>query len=193
VIGFQPLATGTAEHESALERDFVTLTSFLDSGALITAQPITIAFRDGAKMRRYTPDFLVRFSVGGSELVEVKYRTDLHRNWERLKPAFAAARVWAHEQGARFRIATERGIRGSLLQNAKRLLPLREVAIDLEAAEQVLAVARSLEAPTFGSVLAALPVKRQAALATLWRLIARGALRADLSSPITFDTTVLPP
>jgi hypothetical protein len=61
VIGFRALATGTTEHESALERDFVTLTSFLHPDALITAQPITLTFRDGASLRRYTPDFLVQY------------------------------------------------------------------------------------------------------------------------------------
>ncbi len=44
VTGFQALATGVAEHESALERDFVTLTSWLDAGATITSQPVTLRF-----------------------------------------------------------------------------------------------------------------------------------------------------
>jgi D-amino-acid dehydrogenase len=46
IIGFQPLTTGIAEHESALERDFVTVTSFLEPGASITSQPVTISFLD---------------------------------------------------------------------------------------------------------------------------------------------------
>lgn len=70
IIGFQPLATGTTEHESALERDLVTLTSFLYLDVSITSQPITLSFRDGATARRYTPDILVRRPAGLAELVE---------------------------------------------------------------------------------------------------------------------------
>jgi len=44
-----PHRTGTVEYESASERDFVTLTGFLDVRTTITAQPVTIQFFDGAK------------------------------------------------------------------------------------------------------------------------------------------------
>jgi hypothetical protein len=190
ITGFQPLATGTAEHESALERDFVTLTYFLHSDASITSQPITLIFGDDIRTRRYTPDFLVRHRGAYTELVEVKYSEDLRVNWMRLKPGFEAARLWARQHGAVFHIATERSIRGSTLDNAKRLLPLRHSPLDPRVAELVLLATQSADAPTFGSVLAVLPVSRQAGLAALWRLIARGALRVDLAAPITFDSRV---
>jgi hypothetical protein len=189
IIGFQPLATGIAEHESALERDFVTLTSFLHPDASIISQPITLTFADKAKTRRYTPDFLVRRGAY-SELVEVKYRADLRAQWTQLKPGFVEARLWARQHGATFHIATERSIRGSTLDNAKRLLPLRQAPLDPRVAELALLATRSAAAPTFGGVLAVLPVSRQAGLAALWRLIARGTLRVDLAAPITFDTRV---
>lgn len=194
IIGIQPLATGTVDHESTLERDFVTLTSFLNPNASITAQPITPSFRDGAKSRRYTPDFLVSGELVGSTLVEVKYQADLQAQMQRLDPAFAAARAWAQERGAVFRIATEHDVRGPWLENAKRLLPLRRAPLDVEMTELALAASRSLDAPTFGAVLSALPASRRcAALATLRRLIARDALRVDYSAPITFDTPILRP
>jgi hypothetical protein len=173
-----------------LERDFVTLTNFLDPDASIISQPVTLTFRDAAKARRYTPDFLVRYTDGNGELVKVKYRDDLRANWRHLKPGFAAARLWAHEHGAVFRIATERRIRGSMLDNAKRLPPLRRAPLDPEVAELVMRAARSTEIVTFRDVLTALPVSREAGLAALWRLIARGRLRVDLTVPITFDTRV---
>jgi len=190
ITGFQPLATGTAAHESALERDFVTLTSFLDPHASITAQPITVTFRDGARARRYTPDFLVRRTDASTELVEVKYQADLRANRERLKPAFEAASAWAHGHGATFRTVTEQEIRGPILENAKRLLPLRSAPVDPETAERALTAVGLLPVPTLGSVLAALPMSRSVTLATLWRLIARGTLRVDLAAPITIDTQV---
>jgi TnsA endonuclease-like protein len=190
ITGFQPLATGTVEHESALERDFVTLTSFRHPDARIISQPVTLNFRDGAKTRRYTPDFLVQHSAAQAELVEVKYRADLRANWARLRPAFVAARQWARDHGSVFRIATERSIRGSMLGNAKRLLPLRWAPLDPAVAELVLFTIRSEKTPTLGGVLAALPVSRQAGLAALWRLIARGSLQVDLAGPITLHTRV---
>ena len=104
ITGFRPISGKAVEHESALERDFVTLTSFLDASAMITSQPVTIWFGDGSP-RPYTPDFWVAWSDGRLELVEVKYRTDLRANWARLRPGFVAARGWAREHGARFRIA----------------------------------------------------------------------------------------
>ena len=192
IIGFQPLSTGLAEHESALERDFVTLTSFTHPAASITSQPVTISFEDGLTRRRYTPDFLVEYADQPRELVEVKYQADLREGWRRLAPAFTAARAWAQERGATFRIATEIDIRGPRLMNARRLLPLRHAPVDAQLAQLALTAARSLDAPTFGQVVAALPGDRPGALATVWRLIARGALHVDLSAGITLDTPVQP-
>jgi hypothetical protein len=189
VTGFQSLPTGVTEHESALERDFVTLTSFTDAAAVVTAQPVTIRFKDEGRQRRYTPDFRVDWSDGRIDIVEIKYRTDLRAGWRRFRPAFAAARSWASSNGARFKIATERGIRGSRLEAAKRLLPLRSAPVDAVLAERAIAYARG-NATSFGQLVDALPASREACLAVVWRLIARGALVIDLTMPITTDTRV---
>lgn len=193
IIGFQPLATGTAEHESALERDFVTLASFRDPNASILSQPVTISFRDGSCSRRYTPDFLVRWSALTNEIVEIKYRSDLLANRERLESAFAAMRGWAAAHDATFSVITEEQIRGPVLENAKRLLPLRGAPLDAAAARLTLNVVSTLDAPTVSDAIAAVPMQRPAALATLWQLIARGLLRVDVSAPITPDTPILSP
>ena len=188
VTGFQPLPTGAAEHESALERDFVTLTSWRDAGAAITAQPITLRFEHEGAPRRYTPDFLVRRSAGDADLVEIKYRSDLHAQWPRLRPAFVAARSWAREYGAVFRIVTERTVRVPELELAKRLLPLRTAPIDTALADE--AVASAMARPSFGTLVDKLPTSREAALGVVWRLIARGRIGVDVSVPITPATTV---
>lgn len=190
VIGFQPLSTGTAEHESALERDFVTVSSFLDPAASIISQPITISFHDGGVVRRYTPDFLVKRSNGPAELIEVKYQVDLRAHWPRLRPAFAAARRWAEEHGAAFRIVTERGIRGALLENAKRLLPLRRASLDPKIVDAIIFIVHNERDISLGALLDALSVSRRVGLSTIWRLLARQALCADLHSEITLDTRV---
>jgi len=194
IIGFQSSpVSGVTEHESALERDFVTLTTFRDASAQIVSQPITLSFLEGSTRRRYTPDFLVHWSDGSSQVIEVKYRTDLHEKWRQLRPAFFAARAWAREQRASFRIATERSIRSAVLENAKRLLPLRAAPFDRALADQLRATLACLCEPTFGSLAAAVPRERAAVLGALWRMIARGELRVDLTVPIGLRTPLALP
>lgn len=193
IIGSQPLATGTAEHESALERDFVTLASFRDPAAHVLSQPVTISFRDGSSSRRYTPDFLVRWSNLNREVVEIKYCSDLLANRERLEPAFAAMRAWAVTHNATFSVMTEDLIRGPALENARRLLPLRSAPLDAELAQVVLKTVSTLKSPTVKQAISAVSLPRGAALAVLWQLIARGLLRVDVSAPITPDTPILSP
>lgn len=190
IIGFQPLPTGTVDHESALERDFVVLTSFLDPDALIISQPITITYQVGAGIRRYTPDYMVSWSNGRREIVEVKYLSDLRANREQFKERFAVMEEWARARGATFRIATEHEIRSGVLENAKRLLPLRTAPFDPDIAQSVISATRRLVAPAFADVMTAVPGERPAVLATLWCLLARGALYVDPSLPITPGSTI---
>jgi hypothetical protein len=185
IIGFQPLPSGPVEHESALERDFVTLTSFTEPTVSITSQPVTIHYFDGRTRRRYG-------ARRRTELIEIKYDADLRSNQERLQTAFAAAKAWALERCGTFRVVTELEIRGPHLTNAQRLLPLRHVPLDLERSASLLAATRSQHSATIGSVLAAVPGD-SISLSTLWRLIARGSLRADLSAAISFDTAIFAP
>jgi hypothetical protein len=168
----------------------VTLTSFTEPAVSITSQPVTIHYFDGWTRRRYTPDFLVTGACRRTELIEIKYDADLRRNRARLEPAFHAAEAWALEHCGRFRVVTELEIRGPRLTNAQRLLPLRYAPIDPELAACVLAATRSQQSSTLGSVLATLPGD-SISLSTLWRLLARGKLRADLSATISFDTPIL--
>jgi hypothetical protein len=191
VTGYGCFGSGAIEHESALERDFVILTSFADPDAVIVSQPMTIRFEDEGRQRRYTPDFSVRWSDGRFELVEVKYRADLRANWSLLRPGFSVARDLARERGGRFCIATDRSIRCPRLENAKRLLPLRRAAFDPGLAEPALRATRSLTAPTFGKIIDAMDSDRAVALSAVWRLIAHGGLKVDLDAPIGFDTPVM--
>lgn len=190
IIGFQWTPAGATAHESALERDFVTLTSFLNPAATIQSQPITISFEDRGCRRRYTPDYLV-IDATDEELVEVKYASHLKANWRRLAPAFGAASAWTETRGGRFRIATESDIRGGLLENAKRLLPLRSMPVDVKTAMRALTHAHAVKGATFGQLVELLP-ERKLALATVWRLIARGELRPDLLVPITLNSVLYP-
>ncbi len=190
VTGFNAVPTGMAEHESALERDFITLSSFADRDAKITSQPVTIRFEHDGEQRRYTPDFLVEWCDGRAELVEVKYWADLRARWKRFRPAFAAGRCWIRERGGSFRIATERAVRCPALDAAKRLLPLRTAALDPDLAEATLAMVQALREPTFHELVDAVPATREEALGVIWRMIARGMLRVDGTVPIVPATRI---
>lgn len=188
ITGFRPTGHGVIGHESALERDFVTLEQFLDPGARIRSQPVTIPYDDGGKRRRYTPDFEIVRSGGEVEIVEVKYRAALRRDWGMLRPKFIAARNYANRLGGIFRIATERSIRCAMLENAKRLLPLRNTSFDAEMAQAIIRAVKSGKRLTVGDVLAGVSGDRAESLSTVWRLIAAGRLMVDLRHPITPST-----
>jgi hypothetical protein len=117
----------------------------------------------------------------------------LRANRERFKERFAAMEDWAHARGATFRVATEREIRGCALENAKRLLPLRTAPFDPDIARSVVSAVRHLVASTFADVMTAVPADRPSVLATVWCLLARGALCADLSRPITPSSVITLP
>jgi hypothetical protein len=102
-------------------------------------------------------------------------------------------RAWAGTRDATFSIVTEDRIRGPTLENAKRLLPLRSAPLDAALARVTLETVSRLEAPTISDTVSAVPMRRPAALAVLWQLIARGLLWVDVSAPITPDTPVLLP
>lgn len=190
VTGFQAVVSGSAQHESALERDYVTLVRFIDPVAQVTSQPVTLRFHDGVRWRRYTPDFLVCWSNGRTGLVEVKYRADLREHWKQLRPGFIAARTWGCEHSARFRIATDRYIRRPVLQNAKRLLPLRLAPLDPQVANDVVRVIRSGGPLSFGTLAAQISGERSVVLGTIWRMLARNALLTDMSTTIGFQSSV---
>lgn len=189
IIGRQPLAPGMRPiaHESSLERDFVLLCRFDPDVVMVEEQPVTIDWADAAgRLRRYTPDYrVVRRS--STEIVEVKYRADLKAGWEAFRPAFAAARNWAVLQGMRFRIATDHGIRGPRLANARRLVPRQGDPADPEIAARILDVLTG-QGCRFSDVVttATTPeIPSGIVLATLWGMIARGRILADLNQEIT--------
>ena len=190
ITGFRPLDGEAVEHESALERDFVMLVSFLDAGAAVVSQPVTIEFQDGARLRRYTPDFRVIWKDGRSELVEVKYRADLRVQWARLRPAFVAARAMARRAAvvSELRPNAASGARCSTMPDGCcRCVERRSIG---RRSEHALRAARSLNDPTFGRIVDAMSCDRAAALGVVWRLIAQGALNIDLAAPIRLDSPV---
>jgi hypothetical protein len=70
------------------------------------------------------------------------------------------------------------------------LLPLRRAPIDTALVNDTLAAVSQLDSPTFARLIAALPLSHEESTALIWRMIARGLLQVDLSSPIHMTTRV---
>jgi hypothetical protein len=113
--------------ESSLERDFVFLSKFDINVESCIEQPVCIEYELDGKRRKYTPDFLVQYLQNEKKpaLIEIKYRKDIRKDWNVLKPKFKAAKQYALLKGWEFKIYTENEIRGEYLKNAKFLITYR--------------------------------------------------------------------
>lgn len=182
--------------ESTLERDFLLLLDFDPDVEFYEEQPLKITYHDEAGQRRtYTPDVLVRYrtecvEVGRStpHLCEVKYRDDLRQHWTAYRPKFRAAQRYARQQGWRFRLITERHVRTPYLDNVKFLVSYRVRHVDDAHQAQLLRLLSEVKETDPVSLLALISPDRwrhAQLLPTLWQLIARRQVGADLAQPLT--------
>jgi hypothetical protein len=197
-------AGAVGEFESSLERDFLVLLDFDPAVETFTTQPLRIPWRDSeGRSRQYTPDVLVRYRTVEEApnrrrewLFEVKYRDDLFQQWAYLKPALKAARRYCRERGWAFGIRTEVEIRGPRLENARFLRPYRRGDIDPSSRRAVAEAIAQATVPEPEAVLASITEnvwERAELLHTLWQLVARGEVRADLSAPLGMRTRLWRP
>lgn len=184
--------------ESTLERDFALILEYDRQVNWYEEQPITIEYqlRNRSKSYTYTPDFFARRVVEGKEksvLYEIKFRSDLKRNWGKLKPKFKAAIHKCKVNNWRFKILTEKEIRTPRLQNLEFLDHFNQSISGMEEAyRQVLidsinelrvATPEELLGFTFTE-----PMKRAEVVPVLWRLISDGAITANLDEPLTMKS-----
>jgi len=184
--------------ESTLERDFALLQRFNRDVAGLEEQPVRIEYRttQGTK-RRYVPDFLVTYRDAGRapRLVEVKYSTDPHLLAGSLEERFAAAQSFATERGWVFTLATETEIRTPRLENATFLLPFHDRPADPAFRDRLLKAAAKapITVQELADRVADDAANRARVLPSLWTLIARFELVADLDRPITMRTMLRHP
>lgn len=187
-------------YEGTLERDFLVLADFNSRIQKITSQPLKITYSDEADVvRRYTPDFLVKFRGIGDEnawspvLYEVKYREELQDRWQELKPRFQAAAILCRERGWRFRIVTDQFIRTPYLNN---VMFLRKYVVwpDTNSLGMMLLQAmRELKLSTPSELLAASfwnKDRRMLAVGVFWNLITTRGIGADLMAPLTMESEI---
>lgn len=190
-------AVGAAQFESTLERDFLALLEFSPEVEHFEVQPIKISWRDGqGTSRSFTPDVLVTFGPDVPRapwLCEVKYRADIKKNWDELKPKFRQAVRLAKQNGWRFRLITEIEVRTAYLDNVRFLMPFKFRSISAAESEQLLDRLRDGSNMTCAALMYSLsPDGRRVAelLPVLWHLIAHHRIGVDLESALTMDSLV---
>jgi len=187
----------SARFESSLERDFFALLEFNNDVLGWDPQPIQIPVPGG---RPYVPDVLVRWVGAGRGpedveqiLYEVKYREELRRRWDELRPRYRAATRFARDQGWKFRVVTEDRIRTPALFNAKFLLPYLRDPPNTQDAMQLLHAIEVVGETTPAELLLACstdPWVRGRLATSLWRLVASRLILADLGTKLTMNSVI---
>lgn len=209
--------TGTApdgqQFESTLEEDFFVLLRFNRLVAEFEAQPVTLEWQDDSgKIRKYTPDVLVRFrqdlpeSVGRApELCEIKPTAPGEQNKSRRHKMprkendaenllkWAAAKRYATRNGWEFKTFFEKDIRTPYLENARFLLRSLERTSDSPHQDELLDILAKRGPLTLGdwvsSVSSTLEDRAQV-LPACYRLIAQQRVSADLELRLSLKSLV---
>lgn len=190
-------AVGAAQFESTLERDFLDILEFSAEVKRFEVQPLKIEWNDDVGGRRsYTPDVLVEFSeaVGCVPwLCEVKYRADLKKSWDVLRPKFRRGIRFARQKGWRFRLITEMEIRTPYLGNVRFLKPFKFREIPESSIERLLGQLQSLQRATPSELLASVApdaLSQAEWLPVLWHLMALHRIGADLTLNLAMDSPI---
>lgn len=186
---FPSRKTGRLVHyEGLLERDAIYL---FETSPLIESyaeQPERIHFRDGNKLRRYTPDFVLDLHDGRRVLVEIKPTRSLQQPDVRHKLDCVAAEL--EQTGQAFLVLSEADLRlQPRLDNLKWIYQ--------HAAKRVVSFMQSRIA--MDSLVGRFPITLDAANHALamhgvepFSLLLDGWLQCDLSGPVSFMTPVTP-
>lgn len=199
ITGYTSIAgVGLVPYEGALERDFLEKTDFSRRAAYVGAQPLRLTFKEDRR-RRYTPDFLLKYKPTENKqeispaLYEIKLSSQLRDEWVNLRPGFQRAAILCRQRGWRFRIATERTIRSPRLERIKFLRGFLDRE-DHDCIGQILyRVINELKVSTPAELLAASFSsldRRLEAVGILWKLVADGRIKIDLSRTITMASPI---
>lgn len=201
------------QHESNLEKDFLYIADFDCRVLKISAQPLTLTYRDReGQIRSYTPDYSLQVlpSKEGIRrlIIEVKYVEELEKKADELKDRFDAMRLWCADNNAEFHIVTEEDLRGPLLDNVRafkqfqhdRIEHQREenVGIDPEVEDIIIRTVAKNPSSPIGTILDLCVAseeersrkERDYVQNCLWRLIAYQALHINMREELTYDTPV---
>lgn len=186
-------------HESALERDLMTLAAFDPQIRDFTAQPYRFEYQapSTGRTRNYYPDLAVAFrdDLELKELdVEVKYRAELssEKAKEDLVPKFKAGFRHCQANDAVFKVLTEDEIRTPFLGTAQFVQPAQAFEPNLEMEDRLLRAMESLKECTIDCLLDQIGPKEERAdiWPIFWRLIAQRRIWMDLRAPLRTKNVV---
>jgi hypothetical protein len=171
-------------HEGLLELDAIYL---FETSPLIAAyreQPDGFRYPDGAKLRRYTPDFELTLVTGEIVLVEVKPAGHLQEPDTRHK--FQCVSQHFDRIGKRFEIFTEKTLRAQPRQSNVRTIYHRasKIALSIDALSLVLDRHRG----EFPMTLDTASKLLGDGAVTPYCLMLVGLLRCDLTQPLNATT-----
>lgn len=191
---------GYTRYESALERDCLIRLELDPNVRSFKTQPHTFHFTVDGKPYKYIPDIYVEYNDGSSQIIEVKFRSDLKKHWGKLKPKFKAAihqlkhdRLWKKDIPTRFNIWTEKEIRTPYLESAKFLLSFKHNSRDIKDEAVLSAELGNKKSSTPFALLNAISTDdeyKSSLLYSLWRLIALGQIGINLNQPITMKSPI---
>jgi hypothetical protein len=187
--------------ESTLERDLLLLLRFDLNVDRFHTQPLSVPYTDKqGQPRHYTPDVLVTYRTDIAPantmptlLCEVKYTADLERNADEYTPKFRAATAYAQQRGWEFRVLDETHIRTPYLDNARFLYPYRQLTLEDDRKRLILEALFEQRQSTPEALLVSIyqaPDNRARLLPTLWALVSRLRIGADLSQPLTMHSPI---
>lgn len=194
------------QFESSLEADVAKLLEFNSLVISYVDHPFSIEFNYKGKTHRYTPDFYVELYsdlltnpeiLGKSSdfkkwLIEVKYSDSIEKFNEFDKFKYDQVREICEKQGIFFTIVDE-SIRGHYLNNAKRLLKVRNERISDNWSEVIQPFLKAQ--PNKSSTIEALLKDREdsmkgSLLRSIWVLLANDFISCDLNKAIKYDTII---
>ena len=172
-------------YESLLERDRLWLADFNPLVRWVASQPLWLSGRDGSRIRRHVPDFLLEMSDGSYTVVDVKPQGLL------AEPAVAEVPAWTGRlcvaKGWRFEVW--QGGDPVFLRNVRFLAAGRRLAFVDEAT-----VVKVAEAGSAGMTLAqaevSAKVDRAAARAAVLSLLWLGHWTTDMSRPLSSSSVL---
>lgn len=185
------------EFESSLERDFIYLLEFNNDVSSYCEQPIKLSKEN----QFYTPDFYVNYFERKSELIEIKYSTDLLINLEAYQKKFQIAREYCKENNIIFKVLTEVEIRTQYLENAKFLLRFRSNfnvghqinSSHIHDVNLLMTKIKEVNETTFNELInkcSQTESKRAELIHILWHLISINEIKIDLNSKLSMNQKI---
>lgn len=189
-----------ASFEGLRERDFFVLLEYDPDVETFEPHPVRIPHRVNGHSRVYTPDVLVTYRRGEDgkpvrrpELCEVKVRSQLRKDWARLRPRFRAAQRFSRSRGWRFRLVEEHTLIRPFVSTLHFLLGYRHVEQEPDiviAIQRELARAEAIEVGGLVSRLVGTGCDAGTVLVQTWHLVSQGVLSLDFDRSLSMRSVV---